>query len=424
MDQWKKLAGVLIRELPGKVIRGRWRIGKQLDKGGMGVVFLCGDLAATNSDDHVVKFIQQDQLQEALDALQLKHEYLIPTVAAGVYEFHPQDEQQSERLLFIVMPKAQASLRELMDVQEAGAGDVPWIVADICRGLEYLHSWPGSPLVHRDLKQENVLLTEHYCLADWGIMRSGSYGDTVYATAIATKEYAPPEYYDQLRGAQVPVKPSWDVYSLGIIALELLTGDLWTKKHLDLPEDYPKLSKYIQEIQYICTGCLRREPEARISVSEILALAEASKYKVFKEEGLNEASSITFAWADDDPQGQYFEIPTIEITRVAYHLYALFSGQKSPRPKNDAMQEALHSGSAVYETNSGRLRILEYDKASTAFAMWETGVLDFDIDDYRLDSKTDVGDPIDDLADVSRLVYGTLPLDFIQKDPTLRRLWL
>lgn len=436
--EWKRLVRVLKRELPGIVIRGRWKIGEQLDEGGMGVVFLCSDrVAAANFDDHVVKFIQQDQLQEALDALQLKHEYLIPTVTANVYEFQSQDGQQSERLLFIVMPKAQASLRDFLDGNELYDVEVPWVVADICKGLQYLHSHPGSPLIHRDLKPENVLwFNDHWTVSDWGIMRTGSYADTVYATAATTLDYAPPEYFDQQRGYQVPVKPSWDVYQLGLITFELLTGNLWKQKHQDLPADYPDLQEYSVEIQSICTGCLRTKPEARIPVSDILALAEASKYRVFKDGRKNESSNIVWAsddpldrdsaivWADDDQHCQHSSIQPIIVDRVGYHLYALFSGQKSPRPKNEAMREVLRSGSATYATNSGKLRILEYDHRSRIFALWETGALDFDIETYRAARGSNVGDRIDDLEDARRLVYGILPLEQIREDQRLRRLWL
>ena len=424
MDQWKQLAKVVKKELPQKTIASRWRVGELLDEGGMGVVFNCTQLGTTNSENYVVKIIPEDQVKEAFAALKLKHECLMPTKDADIFRLNVQNSQQPIQLCYIVMPKAgQGSLGDWMDEYEVYPSMVPWIVADISSALEYLHCQPGSPLVHRDLKPENIfLMDEHWCLADWGIMRTGSYADTVYATAATTLDYAPPEYFDQQRGYQVPVKPSWDVYQLGLITFELLTGNRWKQKHQDLPADYPDLQEYSTEIQSICTGCLRTKPEERISVSDILALVEESKYKVFKDERRNEASNIT--WADDDQQGQHSSIQPIVITRVGYHLYALCSGQKSPRPKNEAMQEVLRSGSAVYATNSGKLRILEYDHRSRIFALWETGALDFDIGTYRAARGSNVGDRIDDLEDARRLVYGILPLEQIREDQRLRRLWL
>jgi len=438
MDQWKQLAKVVKKELPKKTIAGRWQVGELLDEGGMGVVFNCTQLGTTDSENHVVKIVPEGQVAEAFAALKLKHECLMPAIDAGIFGLGVQDSQQPIQLCYIVMPKAgQGSLGDWMDEYEVYPSMVPWIVADISSALEYLHCQPGSPLVHRDLKPENIfLMDEHWCLADWGIMRTGSYADTVYATAATTLDYAPPEYFDQQRGYQVPIKPSWDVYQLGLITLELLTRNLWKQKHQDLPADYPDLQEYSVEIQSICTGCLRTKPEARIPVSDILALAEASKYRVFKDGRKNESSNIVWAsddpldrdsaivWADDDQHGQHSSIQPIIIDRVGYHLYALFSGQKSPRPKNEAMREVLRSGSATYATNSGKLRILEYDHRSRIFALWETGALDFDIETYRAARGSNVGDRIDDLEDARRLVYGILPLEQIREDQRLRRLWL
>lgn len=199
MDQWKQLAKVVKKELPQKTIAGCWRVGELLDEGGMGVVFDCTQLGTTVSRNFVVKIIPEDQVKEALAALKLKHECLMPAIDADIFELDVQDSQQPIRLCYIVMPKAgQGSLRNWMDEYEVHPVIVPWIVADISSALEHLHCQPGSPLVHRDLKPENILLMdEHWCLADWGIMRTGSYTDTVYATVATTLEYAPPEYFDR-----------------------------------------------------------------------------------------------------------------------------------------------------------------------------------------------------------------------------------
>ncbi|GJP66566.1 hypothetical protein CLOP_g23484 [Closterium sp. NIES-67] len=94
------------------------------------------------------------------------------------------------------------------------------IALGAARGLAYLH---GANIIHRDLKSCNILLDEHMCarLTDFGMARAGpEEGNTHVSTQIkGTLGYLDPEYMDTGHLA-----PSSDMYSLGVILLELLTG--------------------------------------------------------------------------------------------------------------------------------------------------------------------------------------------------------
>ncbi|XP_061343514.1 probable LRR receptor-like serine/threonine-protein kinase At3g47570 [Gastrolobium bilobum] len=102
------------------------------------------------------------------------------------------------------------------------------IALDVAHALEYLHHDFGQAVVHCDIKPSNVLLDDDIVahLGDFGLARllhgatGHSGGDQVSSSLIkGTIGYVPPEY-----GAGGPISPQGDIYSYGILLLEMLTG--------------------------------------------------------------------------------------------------------------------------------------------------------------------------------------------------------
>lgn len=97
------------------------------------------------------------------------------------------------------------------------------IAAGAARGLEYLHDKMNPPVIYRDLKGSNILLGEDYHakLSDFGLAKVGPLGDKTHVSTrvMGTYGYCAPDY---AMTGQLTFKS--DIYSFGVVLLELITG--------------------------------------------------------------------------------------------------------------------------------------------------------------------------------------------------------
>ncbi|KAK4278052.1 hypothetical protein QN277_015951 [Acacia crassicarpa] len=140
-------------------------------------------------------------------------------------------------LVYEYMPQGTLS-RHLFNWPEEGLQPLDWnrrltIALDVARGVEYLHGLAHQSFIHRDLKPSNILLGDDMRakVADFGLVRLAPEGKASIETRIAgTFGYLAPEYAVTGR-----VTTKVDVYSFGVILMEIITG----RKALDetQPED-------------------------------------------------------------------------------------------------------------------------------------------------------------------------------------------
>lgn len=97
------------------------------------------------------------------------------------------------------------------------------IAAGAAKGLEYLHDKMKPPVIYRDLKCSNILLGEGYHpkLSDFGLAKVGPSGDKTHVSTrvMGTYGYCAPDY---AMTGQLTFKS--DIYSFGVVLLELITG--------------------------------------------------------------------------------------------------------------------------------------------------------------------------------------------------------
>lgn len=97
------------------------------------------------------------------------------------------------------------------------------VALDAARGIEYLHSYAVPPIIHRDIKSSNILLDTNWTarVSDFGLSLMGPESGQGYTSsrAVGTVGYIDPEYY-----VMNVLTTKSDVYGLGVVLLELLTG--------------------------------------------------------------------------------------------------------------------------------------------------------------------------------------------------------
>ena len=195
---------------------GRYRVERTLGHGGMAVVYLAHDeslhrlvavkvLAANLGDDETFR---TRFLREARLAGRLSHPNIVQVYDAG--------ETGDGRPYIVMEYVAGRTVAECAKLQAREA--VP-IVLQACAGLQHAHD---AGLVHRDVKPGNLLLREDSVLkvADFGIARAAEATQlTQLGTVLGTAAYLAPE---QAAGEEVTAAA--DIYSLGAVIYELLTG--------------------------------------------------------------------------------------------------------------------------------------------------------------------------------------------------------
>ncbi|MFG2042918.1 serine/threonine-protein kinase [Dactylosporangium sp. NPDC048998] len=166
--------------------------------------------------------IQELAQREVAFSKSVAHERLITVHHSLVVE---DPDTEFDGAVVLVMERAEKSLQDLLDeaASRLPLPDAARLTAQICEGLEYLHS---SGWVHGDLKPSNILLTADGSvrLADFGLVTQldGTHG---YGLPLGSTDYSPPERWDDQLGERgVRVRTSADVWALGITAYQLVTG--------------------------------------------------------------------------------------------------------------------------------------------------------------------------------------------------------
>ena len=241
-------------------ILGRYKILKELGRGAMGLVFLGKD--PTIQRFVAIKTMRLDQVEDLDKVREIKARFFREAESAGRLS-HPNivtiyDAGEQDELGYIAMELVEGqSLKDwsrkpnLMPLPEVVA-----TLASVAEALDYAHQ---QGVVHRDIKPANIMITKDRLVKvmDFGIAKMASSSKTQTDVVLGTPTYMSPE---QIAGKKVDGRS--DVFSLGVVLFELLTGQppftadnlsallfaIAHHPHPDLQTLRPELAPIFQEI--------------------------------------------------------------------------------------------------------------------------------------------------------------------------------
>jgi predicted Ser/Thr protein kinase len=233
-----------------------------LGRGGMGAVYK----ARQKSLDRLVALkilppeVGQDAdfterfAREAQAMARLNHPHIV-----AIHDFG-----QSNALFFFVMEYVDGlNLRQLLNAERMAPREALAIVPQICDALQYAHD---QGIVHRDIKPENILLNRRgqVKIADFGLAKLVGVDSTTGATerVVGTPQYMAPEQIE--RPAEVDHRA--DIYSLGVVFYQMLTGELPAKR-MEPPSKKVVIDVRLDEV---VLRALEKDPQRRYQqVSEV-----------------------------------------------------------------------------------------------------------------------------------------------------------
>ncbi len=287
---------------PGDTV-GRYHILEPLGEGGMAAVYKAYDTRLER--EVAVKFLRTELFGEAvLEQLYRRFEREAKALAR-LSHFHIvkiYDYGEHENTPYLVMEYISGgTLKSRM------GRPIPWneavrLLLPVARALEYAHQ---RGVLHRDIKPSNILITENGdpLLTDFGIAKILEPGEAQAITrtgvGIGTPEYMAPE-----QGLAQPVDPRTDVYALGIVLYEMLTGRkpytadtptavLIKQIHDPLPNPREFAPDLPVELERVLFKALAKQPEFRYSSMSEMVKAMESLLKPSAED----APEITIAGA-------------------------------------------------------------------------------------------------------------------------------
>jgi eukaryotic-like serine/threonine-protein kinase len=256
-----------------QVFDGRYKVVRKLGTGGMANVYLAEDqelgrrvaikmLDNRHSQDE--QFVERFR-REAKNAAGLSHPNIV-----SIY-----DRGQADETYYIAMEYLEGrTLKELLVTR----GPTPLPVAidytrQILAAVGFAHR---NGIVHRDIKPHNVIVAPDGRLkvTDFGIARAGASQMTETGSIIGTAQYLSPE---QAKGA--PVTPASDIYSVGIVLYEMLTGTVpftgdtpleIAMKHLSATPEPPSVirQEVPNELDSVVLRALAKDPADRYQSAE------------------------------------------------------------------------------------------------------------------------------------------------------------
>ncbi|MDQ7824946.1 MAG: protein kinase [Candidatus Eremiobacteraeota bacterium] len=252
----------------GEILKERYRIESVIGRGAYGVVYLAGDLHVAGAAWAVKEMwegaLSGDERAEALELFEKEASLLSELNHTGIPKVV--DHFSLGMRHYMVMEYIEGATIDKVAERPDPKTAAGWAIK-ICDILEYLHGHEPSPVIFRDLKPSNILMTPRgrLSLIDFGIARLFNPGKTKDTHVMGTPGFSPPEQYGT---GQSDTRS--DIYSLGATLYSLLSGEDVAQFRFS----FPPLSKYnpavTPALEAIVGKCLAANPGDRYqSVREL-----------------------------------------------------------------------------------------------------------------------------------------------------------
>jgi len=260
---------------------GRYEVEQHLGRGGMGDVYLVRDTVINRKA--ALKTIRGDTGFDARQVIEMRQRFYREAQTAGKLA-HPNivtvyDVGEDLGMSYIVMEFVEGqTLTQLMKKQRLSLPQIKHVVCNAAMGLEYAHD---NGVFHRDVKPDNVMVSKTGVVKvmDFGIARIVESNLTKTGSVMGTPAYMSPE---QVHGQKIDARS--DIFSLGVILYELLTGKkpftgdtmssvMFAVMKADPPPPSTVDSKIDTAWDAILRKALAKEPEGRYATAKEFAQA-------------------------------------------------------------------------------------------------------------------------------------------------------
>jgi len=295
----------------GKII-SHYKILEKLGEGGMGVVYKAQD---TKLDRIVaLKFLPKHLLCDNGAKTRFEHEAKAASALShnNITTIHEIDEFDGQ--MFIAMEYCDGrTLKLVIEKETLSIKMVLDIGIQICEGLAIAHE---KGIIHRDIKSDNIMLTPRgqVKIMDFGLAKlKGIPKVTRAGTTVGTVVYMSPE---QVRGEEVDQRT--DIWSLGVVLYEMLTGQLPFKGDYEAAIIYEILNTDPKAIQWfrsdvpdhiltLVSQLLQKDPTNRLSsAKEVIQRLQERSPEEKPEEGKKSIAVLYFENMSSEKENEYF----------------------------------------------------------------------------------------------------------------------
>ncbi|MCL7046294.1 hypothetical protein MKW94_021222 [Papaver nudicaule] len=329
-----------------------------IGQGGFGTVYKAqfsdGFVAAVKRMDKVSEQAEDDFCREMELFGRLHHRHLVSLRGFCV--------DRGERFLMYEYME-NGSLKD--HLHSTGKTPLSWqtriqIAIDVANALEYLHFYCEPPLCHRDIKSSNILLDENFVakVADFGLAHASKTGEISFEP-VNTDIRGTPGYMDPEYVVNEELTEKSDVYSYGVLLLELVTGRRaiqdsrnlveWSQIYMAAESRLPELVdpnigesfdlEQLLTIVSIIRWCTQREGRARPSIKQVL--------RVLYESSDPMHSGFVHAMEDEDFEGGERSKGKVNRSEVIYN-----SGDARYLPSSSSTSRSYCSRSFLLEPGS------------------------------------------------------------------------